>query len=115
MGIHYFSNFCFKNIDCGYSLEPPGRGFVPTIYFEQKYEKISDFLSGNFQFLLVIFSIYSNRHVFVMDKNSGKVLSVYSIHNTLQIICFLGRLFTYKVYINQRFLKVVVYVIIIDQ
>ena len=25
-GIHYFSFFCSKNIDCGYSLEPPRRG-----------------------------------------------------------------------------------------
>ena len=34
--------------------------------FEQKYEKISVFLSENFQFLEVKFSIYLNRHVFVM-------------------------------------------------
>ena len=34
---------------------------------EQKYEKyISDFLSENFQFLVVKFSIYLNRRVFVM-------------------------------------------------
>ena len=24
--IHYWSYFCSKNIDCGYSLEPPRRG-----------------------------------------------------------------------------------------
>ena len=40
---------------------------MPTIYvFEQKYEKISEFLSENFQFLVVKFSVYLNRRVFVM-------------------------------------------------
>ena len=34
--------------------------------FEQKYENIS-FLSENFQFLEIKFSIYLNRRVFVMD------------------------------------------------
>ena len=34
--------------------------------FEQKYEKMSVFLSENFQFLEVKFSIYLNRHVFVL-------------------------------------------------
>ena len=34
--------------------------------FEQKYEKYQSFLSENFQFLEVKFSIYLNRHVFVM-------------------------------------------------
>ena len=39
-----------------------------NLCFEQKYEKISEFLSENFQFLVVKFSIYMylNRHVFVM-------------------------------------------------
>ena len=34
--------------------------------FEQKYEKYQRFLSENLQFLEVKFSIYLNRHVFVM-------------------------------------------------
>ena len=40
-------------MDCGYSLEPPRRGGsneYPQSIFEQKYEKISDFLSENFLF-----------------------------------------------------------------
>ena len=45
-----FFLFLLENIDCGYSLEPPRRVFL----FE------------NFQFLEVKFSIYFNRHVFVM-------------------------------------------------
>ena len=38
-----------------------------NLCFEQKYEKISEFLFENFQFLVVKFSIYLNRHVFVME------------------------------------------------
>ena len=46
----------------------------PTIYvlsthnlcFEQKYAKHQEFLSENFQFLMVKFAIYLNRRVFVM-------------------------------------------------
>ena len=37
-----------------------------TLCFEQKYEKYQSFLSENFQYLEVKFSIYLNRHVFVM-------------------------------------------------
>ena len=37
-----------------------------NLCFEQKYEKISEFLSENFQFLEVKFSICLNRRVFVM-------------------------------------------------
>ena len=36
------------------------------LYFEQKYENYQNFLSENFQFLVVKFSIYLNRHVFVI-------------------------------------------------
>ena len=38
-----------------------------SLCFEQKYEKISEFLSGTFQFLVVKLSIYLNRCVLVMD------------------------------------------------
>ena len=43
---------------------------IHNLYFEQKYEKISEFLSENFQFLEVKFSIYNNlnRRVFVMKR-----------------------------------------------
>ena len=36
-----------------------------NLCFEQKYEMYLNFLSENFQFLVVKFSIYLNRHVFV--------------------------------------------------
>ena len=39
-----------------------------NLYFEQKYEKYQSFLSENVQFLEVKFSIYLNRHAFVMDS-----------------------------------------------
>ena len=38
-----------------------------NLCFEQKYEKYQSFLSENFQFLEVKFSIYLNRHVYVME------------------------------------------------
>ena len=37
-----------------------------NLCFEQKYEKYHNFLSENFHFLVVKFSVYLNRHVFVM-------------------------------------------------
>ena len=65
-----------KNIDCGYSLEPPRRGVLTSTHnlcFELKYEKhisvfLFFFLSENFRFLEVKFSIYLNRRVFVMGS-----------------------------------------------
>ena len=38
-----------------------------NLCFEEKYEKYQTFLSENFQFLEVKFSIYFKRRVFVMD------------------------------------------------
>ena len=40
-----------------------------NLCFEQKCEKYQSFLSENFQFLEVKFSIYLNRRVFVMLSN----------------------------------------------
>ena len=37
-----------------------------NLCFEQKYEKHQSFLSENFKFLEIKFSIYLNRRVFVM-------------------------------------------------
>ena len=69
-GIHNFFLFQLKNIDCGYSLEPPRRGGsneYPQSMFWAEIRKISDFfLPKKFPFLVVKFSIYLNRWVFVM-------------------------------------------------
>ena len=40
-----------------------------NLCFEQKYEKYQNFLSDIFHFLVVKFSVYLNRHVFVMFRN----------------------------------------------
>ena len=37
-----------------------------NLCFDQKYVKYRNFLSENFHFLVVKFSVYLNRHVFVM-------------------------------------------------
>ena len=80
-GCTLFFLFLLKNIDCGYSLELPCQGSsneypqsmfwevltsTHNLCFEQKYEKYQSFLSINFQFLEVKFSIYLNKHVFEM-------------------------------------------------
>ena len=47
-----------------------------NLCFEQKYEKYKSFLSENFKFLEVKFSVYLNRRVFVMwmrVDNTGSV------------------------------------------
>ena len=65
--------FQLENIDCWYSLEPPRRGGsneYPQSIFLAEVWKISEFLSENFQFLVVKFSIYLNRRVFVMTCKS---------------------------------------------
>ena len=46
-----------------------------NLCFEQKYEKKIEFLSENFQFLVVKFSIYLNRRVFVMISLSSALLA----------------------------------------
>ena len=66
--IHFFSFFLLKNIDGGYSLEPPRRGGsneYPQSMFSAELWKISEFLSENFHFLMVKFSVFLNRRVFV--------------------------------------------------
>ena len=70
-GVYIIFLISAQNIDCGYSLEPPQRGGsneYHNLCFEQKYEKYRSFffLSENFQFLDMEFSIYLNRRVFVM-------------------------------------------------
>ena len=59
-----------QNVDCAYSLELPCRGGSNenhNLCFKQKFEKYLNFLSENFQFLVVTFSVYLNRCVFIMS------------------------------------------------
>ena len=70
-GVYIMFLVSAKNIDCGYSLEPPRRGGsneYPQPMFWAEIWKISEFLAENFQFLVVIFSIHLNRRVFVMKR-----------------------------------------------
>ena len=68
-GYTLFNLFLLKNIDCGYSLEPPrrdGSNEYPQSMFLSRKKKNKSFLSENFLFLESKFSIYLNRYVFVM-------------------------------------------------
>ena len=54
-GYTLFFLFLLKNIDCGYSLEPPRRGSsneYPQSMFWAQIWKISEFFIWNFQFFL---------------------------------------------------------------
>ena len=76
-GVYIIFLISAKNIDRGYSLEPPRRGGsneYPQSMFLAEILKISDFLCENFHFLVVKFSVYLNRHVFVMRTNVRKAL-----------------------------------------
>ena len=42
-----------------------------NLCFEQKYEKYQIFLSENLHFLVAKFSVYLNRHVFVMNLENA--------------------------------------------
>ena len=69
-----------------------------NLCFEQKYEKIPEFLSENFHFLVVSFSVYLNRHVFVMITSqwitdSAAQQNVYHRFNHLKSFFFFFVLF----------------------
>ena len=75
-----FSYFCSKNIDCGCSLVTN----THNLSFWAKIRKISEFFIWKSSFLVLKFSVYLNRHVFVMfSKNKldflGKVLFLISL------------------------------------
>ena len=66
-GLYIIFLISAQNIDWGYLLEPPhlgGSNEYNNVCFEQKYECDQNFSSENFQFLVVKFSIYLNRHNF---------------------------------------------------
>ena len=54
--------------------------------------KISDFLSENFHYLVVKFSVCLNRHVFVMSERNGE----WTINNSKTILCDYNNLHTNK-------------------
>ena len=68
-----------------------------NLYFEQKYEKYQNFLSENFHFLVVKFSVYLNRHVFVMCRFLFLISPSFCASRGLcfEIVVFLGYLHIY--------------------
>ena len=87
-GVYIIFLISAQNIDCGYLLEPPRRGGsneYHNLCFEQKYEKISEFLSEDFHFLVVKFSVYLNSHVFVMCVSH--VLLLLAMQTSLAKVC----------------------------
>ena len=63
-------------------LEPPCRGGsnkCPTIYVLSRNEKYQYFLFENFRFLVVKFSVYLNRHVFVMKIQQNTEIIIYTL------------------------------------
>ena len=88
-GCTLFFLFLLKNIDCGYSLEaprPPRRGgsnqYSQSMFWAEIWKISEFFLSENCQFLDVKFSIYLNRHVFVMIRPFLHI--ILSIKDSLQ-------------------------------
>ena len=70
--------FQLKNTDYGYSLEPPRQGVLTSTYIyvlSRNMKNIRIFLSENFHVLSVKFSVYLNRHLFIMWPCQGKVKS----------------------------------------
>ena len=70
-GKHCLFLFLHKNINCGYSLDPPRLGGErPTIYvLSRNMKNIKVFYLKFFEFSEMKFSIYLNRRVFVMICN----------------------------------------------
>ena len=68
-GVYIIFLILLKNIDCGYSLEPPRGGsneYPQSMFWAEIWKNIRSFYLKIFIFLVVNFSIYLNRRVFVM-------------------------------------------------
>ena len=69
-GVYIIFVISAQNINCGYLLEPPRRGgsneYPQSMFWAEIWKNIRVFVSENFQFLEVKFSIYLKRRVFVM-------------------------------------------------
>ena len=84
-------------MDCGYSLEPLRRGGsneYPQSMFWAEIWKVFFFLSENFQFLKVKFSMYLKRRVFVMKSINVLLLSVQR-----RYYCFSSSLSLYFIFV----------------
>ena len=68
-----------------------------NLCFEQKPEKYQNILSENFPCLVVKFSIYLNRHVFVMVKALIKLLEYAGLSVLLLFTCDLKDLLSHYI------------------
>ena len=75
-GLYIIFLISAQNIDCGYSLDDVAvLTSIHNLCFVPKYEKYQNFLSENFHFLVVKFSIYLNRHIFIMYNKCTQLLT----------------------------------------
>ena len=68
-GVYIIYLISAQKIDCRYSLEPPRRGGsneCPQSMFRAEMGKYQNVLSQFFEFLVIKFSVYLNKLVFVM-------------------------------------------------
>ena len=74
-GVYIIFLISAQNINCGYSLEPPRRGgcneYPQSMCLSRSRENIRIFYLKIFIFLMVKFSVYLNRRVFVMLASLG--------------------------------------------
>ena len=98
-GVYIIFLYLLKNIDCGYSLEPPRRGGsneYPQSMFWAEIWKISEFFIWKFSiFFGGKISVYLNRRVFVMNRgtaleqsleNKSRVLNHFNSRGTSPLI-----------------------------
>ena len=81
-GLYIIFLILLENIDCGYSLEPPRRGGsneYPQSMFSSKMRKIFEFCLKIFNFSMINYSVYLNRHVFVMVDRQGTKQPVHPV------------------------------------
>ena len=65
-----------QNIDCGYSLEPPRRGLAEAVlmnthnlcFWAEIWKNCWIFCLKIFNYSVISFSVYLNRHVFLMNR-----------------------------------------------
>ena len=93
-GVYIIFLISAQNIDCGYSLEQPrwgGSNEYPQSMFWAETWKISDFFYLKiFSFWVVKFSVYLNRHVFVMVPAGCTVLLLVKLFTKRQTCGTLG-------------------------
>ena len=90
-GVYRMFLISAQNINCGYLLEPPQRGgsneYQQSMFWAEIW-KISEFWSENFHFFLVVkFSIYLNRRVFVMAFNVLDLINMEILILDLRWVC----------------------------